>query len=179
MAFLIKKLAVVTTMAILSVAGTLYASFSLVSDATSQSEAIENGTPLIVIKTFHSYLPGTIIIGAGLFLCSMALYAILYRETLYKKLMPICNWIVLIGIITIPIGGVGISYYWHYEAKNNGYVKCGLLDKISTTKMHTSYWGKEKSFCNNIQVAKIISGTSMQDLERANSYLQQQIEEKK
>lgn len=171
MALLIKKLAVVTAMNVLSIAGTLYATLSLISDVASQNTATESGTALILVKTFHGYLPGTIIIGIGLFLCSIALYASLYSRNIYKRMMPACNWIVLVGILAIPTGGVGISYYWHHTAKSNGYVKCGLLDKLSTTKMHTSYWAKEESLCNNAKVAKILSGTSTNALEKANHYL--------
>lgn len=174
MALLAKKIAYISAMALGSLLLSIWLAHYLVDDVTSQVTLLRESPPLIIIDTFHGYIPGSLIIGVGIFLSSLSLFAFLYQESWYKKFIPICSWIVLVGIIALPVGGIGISYYWHHAAQNKGYVKCSLIDKISTAKMHTSYWGKEASLCNNKQVAKIISGTSLEDLKRANEYLEKQ-----
>lgn len=174
MALLIKKLAAITAFAAFLIAILVYASINLIKDLTAQRQVIKNDTPLILVDTFHAYLPGAIIICIGALIYSGAMYSFLYNQKSYKKIITTSNWTVLVGIVAIVIGGIGISYYWHQEARDNGYIKCGLLDKISTTKMHTSYWAKGPLLCNNKQVAKIISGTSLEDLKRANEYLEKQ-----
>ncbi|WP_027329124.1 hypothetical protein [Marinimicrobium agarilyticum] len=174
MALLVKKIAFISAIALGSVFLSILLAHYLVDDVTSQAALLRESPPLIIIDTFHGYFPGSLIIGVGIFLSSLSLFTFLYREAWYRKFIPVCSWIVLIGILALPAGGVGISYYWRHAAKNKEYVKCSLIDKISPAKIHTSYWVKEASLCNNKQVAKIISGTSLKDLKRANEYLENQ-----
>lgn len=171
MAILIKKLVFISALATGSLLLTIVLTYYLASDVAEQAELLNDAPPIIVLKTFHSYAPGGIITGGGILLFSLSMFAFLYKESWYKRVMPFCTWIVLLGIAAMLIGGIGINYYWHHEARSIGYVKCGLLDKLSTTQMHTSYWGKKKSYCNDIQAAKLVSGTSVDDLKKANDYL--------
>ncbi len=174
LALLIKKITFISAFAAGSILLSTMLVYLFVVDVKTLLSLLEEAPPIIIVDTFHSYTPGSLIIGIGGFLSALSLFAFLYRESWYEKALPYCTWIIFIGIVAIPVGGVGISYYWHHTAKNKGYVKCSLVDKISTAKMHTSYWAKEPSLCNNKQVAKIISGTSLEDLKRANDYLEKQ-----
>lgn len=171
MAVLAKKIAMISVMAVISAAFGVIALYFLLDGVESQQQSILGGQPIIVLKTMHSYLPGAIISAAGVFLFALALFAFLYKETLYKEMLPYCNWICAIGIATIVIGGLGINYYWHQSARDHGYVKCGLADRVSTTKMHTSYWAKDKGLCNDARLAQILRYPSEERLKKANDYL--------
>lgn len=174
MALLIKKIAFISTFAVGCLLLIAVLAYFFIGDVKTLLSLLKEAPPIILVDTFHSYTPGALIIGIGGFLYALSLFAFLYKEAWYKKAMPYCTWIILIGIVAIPAGGIGISYYWHHAAQSKGYVECSLTDKISPAKMHISYWGKEPSLCNNKQVAKIISGTSLEDLKRANEYLKKQ-----
>ncbi|WP_027329119.1 hypothetical protein [Marinimicrobium agarilyticum] len=174
MALLIKKIAFISAFALGCLLLVSVLAYFFVGDVKTLLTLLEETPPIILVETFHSYTPGALIIGVGGFLYALSLFAFLYKENWYKKALPYFTCIIFIGIVAIPVGGVGISYYWHHAAKSKGYVKCSLIDKISPAKMHTSYWVKEPSLCNNKQVAKRISGTSLKGLKRANEYLEKQ-----
>ena len=171
MAVLAKKIAMVSGMAVISAAFAITAVYFLVDGVESQQQSISSGHPVIAINTMHSYLPGVIISAAGVLLFALALLAFLYKETLYKKMLPLCSWTCAIGIATIVIGGFGISYYWHHAARDYGYVKCGLADRVSTTRLHTSYWATNEDHCSDASLAKILKYPSSERLEKANQEL--------
>lgn len=171
MAVLVKKIAMLSVMAAISAAFGVVALYFLIDGIESQQQSILGGQPIIVLKTLHGYLPGAIISAAGVFLFALALFAFLYKEALYKKILPYCNWTCAIGIASIVIGGLGINYYWHQSAQEQGYVKCGLTDRVSTAKMHTSYWAKDKKLCGDAKLAKILRHPSQERLKKANDYL--------
>lgn len=171
MAVLAKKIAMVSVMAAISAAFGSIALYFLIEGIKSQQQSVLSGQPIIVLRTMHSYLPGAIISAAGVFLFALALFAFLYKEELYKKALPYCTWTSAIGIATIVIGGLGINYYWHQSARYHGYVKCGLMDRVSTTKMHTSYWAKDKGLCSDARLAQILRYPSEERLRKANNYL--------
>lgn len=168
---LAKKLLVASSMVAASAAFVVAMIFLVVSQAGDQYQAIQSGNEIIVMKTMHGYLPGAIIGGFGVFLYSLSMFAFLYRESLYKKLLPYCAWTCLTGVVAIFLGGFGISYYWHSDARSSGYVKCGMLDSVSTAKLHTSYWAKRDEYCNDPQLAEILRYATEQRLRKANVYL--------
>lgn len=174
MALFLKKLACAAGFSIFTLALLIYSSIVLVTETIAQRAAIDGGTPLIVLQTYQAYFPGMVVLGTGLFLSSIALLASLYRRELYEKMLPTFCWIIYVGMVLTLLGNIPISIYWHLSAKNNGYVKCDLFDKVYTTQRRTSFWAKDEAHCNNIQVPKVISGTSMEGLKRANEYLEKQ-----
>lgn len=174
MTLFLKKLAFASAFSIFTLALLVYSSIALVTETVAQRAAIDGGTPLIVLETYQAYFPGMVVLGAGLFLYSLAVFCCLYSMKLYEKLTPPFTRIVFFGIILTLLGNIPISIYWHQSAKSNGYVKCDLFDKVSTTQRRTSFWAKDEAHCNNVQVPKVISGTSMEGLERANEYLEKQ-----
>lgn len=171
MAALAKKIIMAISMAAISAGIAIAALYSLPKSVESQRGSILSGDAIIVIRTIHSYLPGAFIGAIGVLLFALALLVFLYKESLYERMLAYCSWTCAIGVFTIFVGAIGINYYWHQSARSHGYVKCGATDRVSTTKMHTSYWVKNKKDCNNPRLSQLLSYPSDEYLKKANDYL--------
>lgn len=171
MAALAKKIVMASSMAAISAAIAIAALYFFANGVEMQRQSILSGDAIIVIRTMHSYLPGVFIGAIGVLLFALALLTFLYKEAVYKKMLIYCNWTCAIGIASIFVGGMGINYYWHDAARNHGYVKCGVTDRVSTTKMHTSYWVTNRKDCNDPKLAQLLSYPSGERLKMANNYL--------
>jgi hypothetical protein len=136
-------------------------SWTLLYSLQTQFAEVSSGKPLIVLSSFHGYLPGALV---GLvFMLGYAanrLWRRLRQQTLSADNGKITAIGVLAGLVLVVIGSFAINTYWDNKAKYAGYQPCPALTLL-TSRVTMTAWSKNEALCFDNDTRRIIvRGTS-------------------
>jgi hypothetical protein len=131
-------------------------SWTLLYSVQTQFAEISSAKPLIVLSSFHGYLPGALL--ALLFMTGYAanrLWRGLRRQTLSVNNGKLTAIGVLTGLVLLVIGNFVINAYWQGKAGYAGYQPCPALTLL-TNRVTMQAWSKNEALCFDTDVRRII-----------------------
>ena len=131
-------------------------SWALLYSLQTQFAELISAKPLIVLSSFHAYLPGALL--ALLFMSGYAanrLWRGLRRKTLSANNGKLTAIGVLTGLVLVVIGNVVINAYWQGKAEYAGYQPCPALTLL-TNRITMQAWSKNEALCFDTDVRRII-----------------------
>lgn len=136
-------------------------SWTLLYSLQTQFAEVSSGKPLIVLSSFHGYLPGALV---GLvFMLGYAanrLWRRLRQQMLSADHGKNTAIGVLAGLVLIIISSFAINTYWDNKAKYAGYQPCPALTLL-TNRVTITAWSKNEALCFDNDTRRIIvHGTS-------------------
>lgn len=131
-------------------------SWTLLHEVQTQFAELISAKPLIVLSSFHAYLPGALL--ALAFMTGYAanrLWRGLRRQTLSANNGKLTAIGVLTGLALVVIGHFAINAYWQGKAKNAGYQQCPAFTLL-TNRVTMSAWSKDETLCLDNDARQII-----------------------
>ncbi len=130
--------------------------WTLLYSVQTQFAEVNSAKPLIVLSSFHAYLPGALL--ALVFMTSYAtnrLWRGLRRQRLSANNGKLTAIGVLTGLALVVIGNFVINAYWQNKAENAGYQPCPALTLL-TNRITMQTWSKNEALCFDTDVRRII-----------------------
>ena len=130
--------------------------WTLLHEVQIQFVELISAKPLIVLSSFHAYLPGAL-----LALAFMTGYAAnrLWRGLRRQRLSANNGKLTAIGVLTglalVVIGNFAINAYWQGKAEYAGYQPCPALTLL-TNRITMQAWSKNEALCFDTDVRRII-----------------------
>ena len=130
--------------------------WTLLHEVQTQFVELISAKPLIVLSSFHAYLPGAL-----LALAFMTGYAAnrLWRGLRRQRLSANNGKLTAIGVLTglalVVIGNFAINAYWQGKAENAGYQQCPAFTLL-TNRVTMSAWSKDETLCLDNDARQII-----------------------
>lgn len=131
-------------------------SWTLLYSAQTQFAEVNSAKPLIVLSSFHGYLPGALL--ALTFMTGYAanrLWLGLRRQTLSANNGKLTAVGVLTGLALVVIGNFAINTYWQNRAGNAGYQQCHAFTLL-TNRVTMAAWSKDETICLDNDARQII-----------------------
>ncbi|MEO3877489.1 hypothetical protein [Rheinheimera fenheensis] len=122
----------------------------------TQFAELSSAKPLIVLSSFHAYLPGALF--ALVFMTGYAanrLWRGLHRQALPTNNGRLTTIGVLTGLALVVIGNFVINAYWQNKAEYAGYQPCPALTLL-TNRITMQAWSKNEALCFDTDVRRII-----------------------
>lgn len=136
-------------------------SWTLLYSLQTQFAEISSAKPLIVLSSFHGYLPGALL--ALVFMLGYAanrLWRGLRKQPLSADNGKTTAIGVLAGLVLVVIGSFAINAYWDNKAEYAGYQPCPALTLL-TNRVTMTAWSKNEALCFDNDTRRIIvRGTS-------------------
>jgi hypothetical protein len=136
-------------------------SWTLLYSLQMQFAEISSAKPLIVLSSFHGYLPGALV--ALVFMLGYAanrLWRGLHKQPLSADNGKTTAIGVLAGLVLVVIGSFAINSYWGNKADYAGYQPCPALTLL-TNRVTMTAWSKNEALCFDNDTRRIIvRGTS-------------------
>ena len=130
--------------------------WTLLYSVQTQFAEVNSAKPLIVLSSFHAYLPGALL--ALAFMTGYAanrLWRGLRRQTLSANNGKLTAIGVLTGLALVVIGNFAINAYWQGKAENAGYQQCPAFTLL-TNRVTMSAWSKDETLCLDNDARQII-----------------------
>lgn len=130
--------------------------WTLLHEVQTQFAELISAKPLIVLSSFHAYLPGALL--ALAFMTGYAanrLWRGLRRQTLSANNGKLTAIGVLTGLALVVIGNFAINAYWQGKAENAGYQQCPAFTLL-TNRVTMSAWSKDETLCLDNDARQII-----------------------
>lgn len=130
--------------------------WALFYSVQTQFAEVNSAKPLIVLSSFHAYLPGALL--ALAFMTGYAanrLWRGLRRQTLSVNNGKLTAIGVLTGLALVVIGNFAINAYWQGKAENAGYQQCPAFTLL-TNRVTMSAWSKDETLCLDNDARQII-----------------------
>ena len=130
--------------------------WTLLHEVQTQFVELISAKPLIVLSSFHAYLPGALL--ALAFMTGYAanrLWRGLRRQTLSANNGKLTAIGVLTGLALVVIGNFAINAYWQGKAENAGYQQCPAFTLL-TNRVTMSAWSKDETLCLDNDARQII-----------------------
>jgi len=130
--------------------------WTLLYSVQTQFAEVNSAKPLIVLSSFHAYLPGALF--ALVFMTGYAanlLWRGLRRQTLSANNGKLTAIGVLTGLALVVIGNFVINAYWQNKAEYTGYQPCPALTLL-TNRVTIQAWSKNEALCFDTDVRRII-----------------------
>lgn len=123
-----------------------------------QLTEISSDKPLIVLSSFHGYIPGTLV--ALLFMLSYAVNRLWRGVRQLPQPQPSDNGKVtaigvLAGLVLVFVGNFVLSAYWNQSAEQAGYQACPTLTLL-TNRVTMTAWSKDEAWCFDADSRRII-----------------------
>lgn len=131
-------------------------SWMLFHSVQTQFAEVNSAKPLIVLSSFHVYLPGALF--ALVFMTGYAanrLWRGLHRQTLSANNGKLTAIGVLTGLALVVIGNFVINAYWQNKAENAGYQPYPALTLL-TNRVTMQAWSKNEALCFDTDVRRIV-----------------------
>ena len=130
--------------------------WTLLHEVQTQFVELISAKPLIVLSSFHAYLPGALF--ALVFMTGYAanrLWRGLRRQRLSANNGKLTAIGVLTGLALVVIGNFVINAYWQGKAGYAGYQPCPALTLL-TNRITMQAWSKNEALCFNTDVQRVI-----------------------
>jgi hypothetical protein len=130
--------------------------WTLLYEVQTQFTELISNKPLIVLSSFHAYLPGALL--ALVFMTGYAanrLWRGLRRKTLSANNGKLTAIGVLTGLVLVVIGNAVINAFWQGKAEYAGYLPCPALTLL-TNRITMQAWSKNVALCFDTDVRRII-----------------------
>ncbi|SEA25377.1 hypothetical protein [Alkalimonas amylolytica] len=130
--------------------------WTLVYSLQIQLTEISSEKPLIVLSSFHGYIPGALV--ALVFMLSYAvnrLWRSLRKQPLSSDNGKITAVGVLTGLVLVFVGNFVISAHWNKSAVKAGYQACPAFTLL-TNRVTMTAWSKEETWCFDADARRII-----------------------
>ena len=130
--------------------------WTLLYSVQTQFAEVNSAKPLIVLSSFHGYLPGALL--ALIFMTGYAanrLWLGLRRQTLSANNGKLTAIGVLTGLVLVVIGNFAINAYWHNKAEYAGYQECPAFTLL-TNRITMTAWSKDETLCLDNDARQII-----------------------
>ena len=130
--------------------------WTLLHEVQTQFAELISAKPLIVLSSFHGYLPGALL--ALVFMTGYAanrLWRGLRQQTLSANNGKLTAIGVLTGLALVVIGNFVINAYWQNKAEYAGYKPCPTLTLL-TNRITMQAWSKNEALCFDTDVRRII-----------------------
>lgn len=130
--------------------------WTLLYSVQTQLAEVSSAKPLIVLSSFHGYLPGALI--AMVFMLGYAanrLWSGLRRQPMATDNGKVTAIGVLAGLAFVIIGSFVINSYWDGRAEYAGYQPCPPLT-VLTNRVTMQAWTKNEALCFDNDVRRII-----------------------
>lgn len=130
--------------------------WTLLHEVQTQFAELISSKPLIVLSSFHAYLPGALL--ALVFMTGYAanrLWRSLRRQTFSANNGKLTAIGVLTGLVLLVIGNFAINAYWQNKAENAGYQPCPALTLL-TNRVTMQAWSKNEALCFDTDVRRIV-----------------------
>ncbi len=135
--------------------------WTLLYSLQTQITEISSAKPLIVLSSFHGYIPGALL--ALVFMLGYAanrLWRVLRKQPLSADNGKTTAIGVLAGLVLVVIGSFAINAYWDNKAEYAGYQPCPALTLL-TNRVTMTAWSKNEALCFDNDTRRIIvRGTS-------------------
>lgn len=131
-------------------------SWTLLYSLQTQFAEISSAKPLIVLSSFHGYLPGALL--ALVFMLGYAanrLWRGLRKQSLSADNGKTTAIGVLAGLVLVVIGSFAINTYWDNKAEYAGYQPCPALTLL-TNQVTMTAWSKNEALCFDNDTRRII-----------------------
>ncbi|MDP2716785.1 hypothetical protein [Rheinheimera sp.] len=131
-------------------------SWTLLYSLQTQFAEISSAKPLIVLSSFHGYLPGALV--ALVFMLGYAanrLWRGLRKQPLSADNGKTTAIGVLAGLVLVVIGSFAINAYWDNKAEYAGYQPCPALTLL-TNRVTMMAWSKNEALCFDNDTRRII-----------------------
>lgn len=130
--------------------------WTLLHEVQIQFAEIISSKPLIVLSSFHGYLPGAIfgVVFMLGFAASRLLLA-LRQQPQAASSGKITAIGLLISLLLIVVGNFAINAYWQNRAENAGYQECPAFTLL-TNRVTMSAWSKDETLCLDNDARQII-----------------------
>jgi hypothetical protein len=130
--------------------------WTLLHEVQTQFSEIISAKPLIVLSSFHGYLPGAVF--GVVFMLGYAGSRLLRGLRLQPQ--PANNGKVtaigiLISLVLIVLGNFAINAYWQNRAENGGYQQCPPFSLL-TNRVTMTAWSNDEILCLDKDVREII-----------------------
>jgi hypothetical protein len=130
--------------------------WTLLYSLQTQFTEINSAKPLIVLSSFHGYIPGALV---GLvFMLGYAanrLWRGLKQQPLAANNGKVTAIGVLVGLVLVVIGSYGLNAYWHNRAVYAGYQPCPPLTLL-TNRVSITAWSKNETLCFDNDSRRVI-----------------------
>lgn len=130
--------------------------WTLLHEVQTQLAELISAKPLIVLSSFHGYLPGALL--ALIFMTGFTanrLWRGLNRQRLSANNGKLTAIGVLTGLALVVIGNFVINAYWQNKAEYAGYQPCPALTLL-TNRITMQAWSKNEALCFDTYVRRII-----------------------
>ena len=130
--------------------------WTLLHEVQTQFVELISAKPLIVLSSFHAYLPGALL--ALAFMTGYAanrLWRGLRRQALSANSGKLTAIGVLNGLALVAIGNFAINAHWQGKAENAGYQQCPAFTLL-TNRVTMSAWSKDETLCLDNDARQII-----------------------
>lgn len=142
--------------------------WTLLHEVQTQFTELISAKPLIVLSSFHGYLPGAIF--GVVFMLSYAasrLFQALRQQPQPANSGKITAIGILISLALIVIGNFAINAYWQSKAGKVGYQQCPAFTLL-TNRVTMTAWSQDEALCLDNDVRRIIvRGTPDETLQLA------------
>lgn len=145
-------------------------SWTLLYSLQTQFAEISSAKPLIVLSSFHGYLPGALV--ALVFMLGYAanrLWRGLHKQPLSADNGKTTAIGVLAGLVLVVIGSFAINTYWDNKAKYAGYQPCPALTLL-TNRVTITAWSKNEALCFDNDARRIIVRGTSDEKEKMSQY---------
>lgn len=130
--------------------------WTLFHEVQTQFAELISAKPLIVLSSFHGYLPGAIfgVVFMLGFAASRLLLA-LRQQPQPESSGKITAIGLLISLLLIVVGNFAINAYWQNRAENAGYQQCPAFTLL-TNRVTMTAWSKDETLCLDNDARQII-----------------------
>lgn len=146
--------------------------WTLLHEVQTQFAELISAKPLIVLSSFHGYLPGALL--ALVFMTGYVanrLWRGLRRQTLSANNGKLTAIGVLTGLALVVIGNFAINTYWKGKAENTGYQQCPAFTLL-TNRITMSAWSKDETLCLDNDARQIIERGTPDETRQLATHLQ-------
>lgn len=130
--------------------------WTLLHEVQTQFAELTSAKPLIVLSSFHGYLPGAIF--GVVFMLGYAasrLFQALRQQPQPANSGKITAIGILISLLLIVVGNFAINAYWQYRAEKAGYQQCPAFTLL-TNRVTMTAWSQDEALCLDNDVRRII-----------------------
>ena len=136
-----------------------------------QLTEISSDKPLIVLSSFHGYIPGTLV--ALLFMLSYAarrLWCGIRQQPLPSDHGKVTAIGVIAGLVLVFVGNFVLNAYWNQSAEQAGYQACPTLTLL-TNRVTMTAWSKDEAWCFDADARRIIVRGTTDETEQLSQLL--------
>ena len=146
--------------------------WTLLHEVQTQFTELISAKPIIVLSSFHGYLPGAIF--GVVFMLGYAasrLFQALRQQPQPANSGKITAIGILISLALIAIGNFAINAYWQYRAEKAGYQQCPAFTLL-TNRVTMTEWSQDEALCLDNDVRRIIVRGTPDETRQLTTHLQ-------